>query len=112
MNSSHPPFLPPTSDEERNHVPQQPLLLDATLSEPALEAVHLRKDFPLQRIKLGGAPRAVHAVEDVSLALYPGRATALVGESGSGKTTVARLLAGVYQPTTGAIRYLGEEVSI
>jgi len=112
MNSSHPSFLPPASDEKHNHMPQSPLLLDATLSEPALEAVHLRKDFPLQRIKLGGAPRAVHAVEDVSLALYPGRATALVGESGSGKTTMARLLAGVYQPTTGTLRYQGEAVSI
>jgi peptide/nickel transport system ATP-binding protein len=112
MNSSHPPFLPPASGEEQNHVPQTPLLLDAMLSEPALEAVHIRKDFPLQRIKLGGPARAVHAVEDVSLALYPGRATALVGESGSGKTTVARLLAGVYQPTAGTLRYQGEAVSI
>jgi peptide/nickel transport system ATP-binding protein len=112
MNSSHSPLLPPASDEEHNHVPQSPLLLDAMLSEPALEAVHIRKDFPLQRIRLGGPSRAVHAVEDVSLALYPGRATALVGESGSGKTTVARLLAGVYQPTAGTLRYQGEAVSI
>jgi ABC-type glutathione transport system ATPase component len=33
--------------------------------------------------------RAVHAVEDISLALHPGRCTALADESGSGKTTVA-----------------------
>jgi ABC-type glutathione transport system ATPase component len=54
---------------------------------PILEAVHLRKMFPLSSLNLFGAKQAVHAVEDTSLALYPGRATALVGESGSGKTT-------------------------
>lgn len=73
--------------------------------EPLLEAVHLRKEFPLRKVKLFGAPRAVHAVEDASLALHPGQATALVGESGSGKTTVARLLARLYTPTAGTIRY-------
>jgi peptide/nickel transport system ATP-binding protein len=78
--------------------------------EPLLEAVHLRKEFPLRKVKLFGAPRAVHAVEDASLALRPGRATALVGESGSGKTTVARLLARLYIPTAGTIRYREEEV--
>ena len=45
--------------------------------------------------------RGVKAVEDVSLALRPGRSTALVGESGSGKTTVARLLARLYGITSG-----------
>src|ERR1700730_9537228 len=75
--------------------------------EPVLEAVHLKKDFPLRAVKWFGSARAVHAVEDTSLALYPGRATALVGESGSGKTTVARLLARLYEPTGGSIRFQG-----
>ena len=57
--------------------------------QPILEAIHLRKYFPLRQIKLYGTPSAVHAVEDNTLALYPGRALALVGESGSGKTTMA-----------------------
>ena len=76
---------------------------------PLLEAEHLRKAFPLRR-KLFGPPRSVKAVEDVSLALYPGRSTALVGESGSGKTTVARLLAQVYPATQGSIRFRGEPI--
>ena len=42
-----------------------------------------------------------------SLALYPGRALALVGESGSGKTTVARMLARLYEPTAGRILFQG-----
>ena len=79
--------------------------------EPILEAVHLKKDFPLHAFKLYGSVQAVHAVEDTSLALYPGKATALVGESGSGKTTVARLLARLYDPTGGEIRYKGVPIA-
>src|SRR5437764_177306 len=79
---------------------------------PILEAVHLRKQFPLRSWNFLGAKRAVHAVEDTSLTLYPGRATALVGESGSGKTTVARLLAGLYVPTSGTIRFRGEPAQL
>ena len=51
--------------------------------------------------------RLLHAVDDVDLALYPREIVALVGESGSGKSTVARLLALVYRPTSGEIRYRG-----
>src|SRR5579872_1292736 len=72
---------------------------------PILEARHLRKYFPLRGVKLFGPKSFVHAVEDTSLALYPGRALALVGESGSGKTTIARLLARLYEPTSGSILF-------
>src|SRR5213594_1098708 len=82
----------------------------STNEEPILEAVHLRKEFPLHSLKLFRPSQAVHAVEDASLALRPGRATALVGESGSGKTTVARLLARLYEPTSGNILFRGKPV--
>ena len=82
----------------------------AITQEPILEALHLRKEFPVHAVKLFGPSRVVHAVEDASLALRPGQATALVGESGSGKTTVARLLASLYTPTAGSIRYRDEVV--
>src|SRR5438105_6701916 len=78
---------------------------------PILEAVHLRKYFPLRQFNLSGASEAVRAVEDTSLALYPGRALALVGESGSGKTTVARLLARLYEPTAGTILFQGKPLN-
>jgi peptide/nickel transport system ATP-binding protein len=77
---------------------------------PILEARHLRKYFPLRNIKLFGPKSVVHAVEDTSLALYPGRALALVGESGSGKTTIARILARLYEPTSGSILFRGKPV--
>src|SRR6266536_4162542 len=77
-----------------------------------LEAEHIRKYFPLRQVNPFGEKRVVHAVEDTSLALYPGRATALVGESGSGKTAVARILAGLYTPTSGIIRFRGEPAKL
>lgn len=83
-----------------------------TRSEAILEAEHLRKLFPLRQLNPFATTRAVHAVEDTSLALYPGRATALVGESGSGKTTIARMLARIYDPTSGTIRFRGKPISL
>ena len=77
-----------------------------------LEAVHLRKYFPLRHFNLMGPQSVVHAVEDTSLSLYPGRALALVGESGSGKTTMARMLARLYEPTEGTIKFRGEPVKV
>jgi len=61
----------------------------------------------------GGAVRRshVHAVDDVSFELRPGRITALVGESGSGKSTVARLLARLYDASDGAVLFGGSDVS-
>ncbi len=79
---------------------------------PILEAEHLSKVFPVSQFNPFAPRRGVHAVEDVSLALYPGRVTALVGESGSGKTTIARILAGVYGPTSGTIRFQGKPITL
>jgi peptide/nickel transport system ATP-binding protein len=74
----------------------------------ALEVRDLSKRFPV-----GSALRRahVHAVDDVSFELRPGTITALVGESGSGKTTVARLLARLYEPSAGSVLFDGSEVS-
>ena len=87
----------------------------APAGPPVLEAVDVTKHFPVHG-KSGGRlasahRRVVHAVEDASLALYPGRVTALVGESGSGKSTLARILAGLYQRTSGEVLLRGQPVS-
>lgn len=81
-------------------------------SPPVLEGIHLRKHFPLRQfIKVGATSNVVHAVEDATLALYPGRALALVGESGSGKSTIARMLAQLYSLTSGLMRFEGNPVT-
>ncbi len=79
-------------------------------TSPILEARHLRKDFPLRSANPFGKKRAVQAVEDASLALVSGQATALVGESGSGKTTVARMLARLHEATAGEIVFRGQRI--
>jgi peptide/nickel transport system ATP-binding protein len=75
---------------------------------PPLEVRSLTKRFAT-----GNALRRahVHAVDDVSFELHPGRITALVGESGSGKSTVARLLARLHDPTAGSVLFEGSDVS-
>src|SRR5262249_40771151 len=79
---------------------------------PLLEAKHLRKVFPLQAMNPLQPKRAVQAVEDASITLYARLAVALVGESGSGKTTVARMLARLYEPSGGTMLFHGAEVKL
>jgi peptide/nickel transport system ATP-binding protein len=92
--------------------PKAPQPANAGEGQPILEAEHLRKTFPVRQYNPFGPRLGVQAVEDVSLSLYPGRATALVGESGSGKTTVARMLARIYDPSAGRVRFQGEPVNL
>jgi peptide/nickel transport system ATP-binding protein len=75
-----------------------------------LEVRELTKHFPATTGLLGRHSR-VHAVDDVSFTLRPGRVTALVGESGSGKSTVARMLVRLYDPTSGSIELAGRDVA-
>ncbi len=79
---------------------------------PIIEAIHLRKYFPVNQILIGGTPKVVHAVEDATFSLIPGRALALVGESGSGKTTIARMLGHIYATPGEMLHYRGQPVQI
>jgi len=80
--------------------------VSAVTGTPLLVASNLTKDF-----RIGGGSH-LHAVRDVSLALYQGAVVALVGESGSGKSTVAKLLAGQEQPTAGTISLAEKPVRV
>jgi len=53
---------------------------------------------------------AVPALRDVTLRVRPGQSVALVGSNGSGKTTLVKLLAGLYAPTSGTVRYQGRDL--
>lgn len=78
------------------------------MTEPLLQARGLSKHF-----KVGGSltRRTLHAVDDANLVVNRKEIVALVGESGSGKSTIARLLARVYRPTSGEIRYQGRSLA-
>jgi D-xylose transport system ATP-binding protein len=58
--------------------------------------------------KFGG----VHAVEQVSLSVYPGEVVALLGHNGAGKSTLMKMLAGAYPIDSGQIRINGELAEI
>ena len=49
----------------------------------------------------------MRAVDDVSFSVPAGQCFGIVGESGSGKTTVAKMLLGLVQPTSGSIQIDG-----
>ena len=76
---------------------------------PLLQTVDLTRHF-----KVGGglfSRQALHAVDDLNISINEREIVALVGESGSGKSTIARLLAQVYKPTSGEIRYRGRSLA-
>jgi D-xylose transport system ATP-binding protein len=60
------------------------------------------------RVSFGG----VHAVDGVSVDLYPGEVVGLVGGNGAGKSTLIRALSGAHPPDGGEIYVDGEKVSI
>src|SRR5262249_17593876 len=73
----------------------------------------LRTDGLTKHFKIGNALSRppLHAVDDVSLSVGRREIVALAGESGSGKSTIARLLAKVYKPTSGEIYFEGKPIS-
>ncbi|HEY1367551.1 MAG TPA: ABC transporter ATP-binding protein [Gaiellaceae bacterium] len=75
-----------------------------------LEVRELTKHFPVRTTALKSAGK-VHAADEVTFTLRPGAITALVGESGSGKSTVARLLAKLYDPTSGQVLFEGKDIA-
>ena len=58
-----------------------------------------------------GQPNAFEAVREVSVAIEPGRVTALRGPSGSGKTTLLGLIGGLTRPSRGRVRLDGRDIS-
>ena len=68
---------------------------------PLVSLKHISKSF-------GG----VHAVEDVSLNLYPGEVVAVLGHNGAGKSTLMKMLAGAYPIDSGEVAISGQSVNI
>jgi ATP-binding cassette subfamily B protein len=75
--------------------------LVASADVPVPEA--LRKGIRLDHVSFAypGTTRLV--LEDISLALPAGSVVAIVGENGAGKTTLVKLLAKMYEPSSGSI---------
>ena len=78
---------------------------------PILEVRNLSKEFSVNREGIFGKRTHFKAVDDVSFDIAPGESLGLVGESGCGKTTTCRLITKLIEPTSGTIRFQGEEIT-
>ena len=78
---------------------------------PFLEVKDLKKYFPSKKVFLGNDVKPVRAVDGISFTLNEGETLGLVGESGSGKSTAARTLLRLETPTSGWVRFKGQNLA-
>ena len=76
-----------------------------------MEVRDLVKHFPIRKGLLQRQVGAVQAVDGVSFDVLRGETLGLVGESGCGKSTTARLLLRLMDPTSGSVKFEGEEIA-
>ncbi|MGA8486020.1 MAG: ATP-binding cassette domain-containing protein [Gaiella sp.] len=85
---------------------------NAQKGEPLLVVENLKKYFPIKKgILIDRTVDYVKAVDDVSFEIYPGKTLGLVGESGSGKSTTGYCVLELLKPTSGSVRFMGEELT-
>ena len=73
---------------------------DGSLGDPVLEVDGVT-------LKFGG----ITALDDVSFHIVEGEILGLIGPNGAGKTTCFNVMTGVYKPTSGHVRFLGQPLS-
>ena len=89
-----------------------PPLRAARQEAPLLEVTDLVKHFPVRRgLLFDREVDRVRAVDGVSFSVARGETLGLVGESGSGKTTLSRTVLQLLAPTSGSVRFEGEEIA-
>ena len=79
-----------------------------------VEELHRSFDVSLpaiERLMRGKKRATLKAVDGISFTMRRGETFALVGESGCGKSTVARLVVGLYRPTSGRVVFAGQELA-
>ena len=80
--------------------------------EPLLKVVDLVKHFPIKRgILIDREVDQVRAVDGISFRVEKGETLGLVGESGSGKSTACRAVLQLIKPTSGSVKFEGQEIA-
>ena len=74
------------------------------MPDPLVEVRNLTIDYWQHRAWINVVNRA-------SFTIQPGEAFALVGESGCGKSTTGRLILRLMEPTSGSVRFKGQEIA-
>jgi len=80
-------------------------------TEVILEVRDLVKHYPVSSGFLGRQVGLVRAVDGVSFSIRRGETLGLVGESGCGKTTTGRCILQLERPTSGSVRFEGQELT-
>ena len=76
-----------------------------------VRADELTMHFPAKKDGFGHVSSWIHAADKVSFEVPRGKTMGVVGESGCGKSTVGKMLAGLYKPTSGRIYYDGTDIT-
>lgn len=75
------------------------------MTELLLEAIELKKYFPIKKGVFSKTVGNVKAVDGISFKLYKGETLGLVGESGCGKSTVGRTILNLIPPSGGRVEF-------
>ena len=75
-----------------------------------LEMDNVSVNFPVKREHPFGKKRWIQAVTEISLEVAEGETFGIVGESGCGKSTLANAMIGIVRPTSGTVRFQGEDL--
>lgn len=81
------------------------------MTDPLMTVTDLVKHYPVKRRTPWEPRRHVHAVNGVTFEIAKGETLALVGESGSGKSTVGKTLMRFHRPTSGQVRFAGQDIN-
>ena len=82
----------------------------STTTFPILEVRELRKYFPIRKGMFSRTVGQVKALDGISFDVRAGEVLGLVGESGCGKTTAGRCILQLIAPTSGSVKFEGQEL--